>query len=74
MIEISQTDLENGFVAPTYFERTEKIRERIVDCTREELIDLAFFQLQMLERFQGNCERINQELEEHLGYYEPLKR
>lgn len=72
MIEIKESDATLGFASPVFFERTEKIRERIVDCSREELIDLAFCQLGMLERFQGSCERMNLELEEHLGYHEPL--
>jgi hypothetical protein len=72
MIEIKETDLTLGFASPVFFDRTEKIRERIVDCSREELIDLAFFQLGMLEKFQGWCEKTNIELEGHLGYHEKL--
>lgn len=72
MIKIEETEATIGFASTIFFERTEKIRERIVDCTREELIDLCFHQLGMLERYQGNSERINRELEEYLGYHEVL--
>ena len=73
MIEIPPTDSTNGFSSSVFFERTDKIRDRIVDCTREELIDLAFFQLQMLEEVQGASEALNFKLEKHLGYYEDLR-
>ena len=72
MIEIKESDATLGFASPVFFERTEKIRERVIDCSREELIDLVFNQLQMLERVQGWCEKTNLELEHHLGYHEKL--
>ncbi len=72
MITIPQTEATVGFVAPVFFDSSERLRERIVDCTREELIELAFFQQGMLEKFQGVTEGINLELENFLGYHEPL--
>jgi hypothetical protein len=72
MIKILETESTAGFASPVFFERTERIKERIVDCSREELIDLCFHQLGMLEKYQGFSERVNAELEEHLGYHEPL--
>jgi len=72
MIEIKESDATLGFASPVFFERTDKIRERVVDCSREELIDLVFSQLGMLEEMQGFFERVNTKLEHHLGYHEPL--
>ncbi len=72
MITIQPSEATQGFASSVFFERTEKIRERVVDCTREELIDLVFHNLGMLEEMQGQHEQWNARLEEHLGYYEPL--
>jgi hypothetical protein len=72
MIKITETEATRGFVSPTFFERTEQIKERVVDCTREELIDLCFHYLGMLEKYQCFSENANRELEEHLGYYESM--
>lgn len=73
MIEIKPTTSTLGFASPVLFERTDKIREKVVDCTREELVDLAFHQLEMLERIQGQLQTTNNELEDHLGYNEKLE-
>lgn len=70
MITIPPTQSTTGLVSATYMERTERIVERVVDMTREELVDFVFYQMNMLEKFQGVCEKMNQELESHLGYNE----
>lgn len=72
MIEIKQSESTQGFVATVFFERTERLRDRVVDCNIEELRDLVFHQLNMLERVQSISEAINRELEQHLGYNEPM--
>lgn len=72
MIEIKETNSTTGFVVPAFFERTESYRERYVDCSREELIDLCFHQLGMLEKIQGILEVSNRDLENHLGYNETM--
>lgn len=72
MIAIKPTEATLGFPSPAFFERTEIIRERIVDCSREELIDLAFHYLGILEKYQGIHELANRELEDLLGYNEPM--
>lgn len=72
MITIPESDSTIGFASSVFFDRSENIRERVVDCTREELIDLVFFQLGMLESMQGQFEQWNLKLEEHLGYHETL--
>ena len=72
MVTIPETTATLGFVNPVQFDRTDAIKERVVDCTREELIDLVFMQLGMLERFQGVMEGMNAELEDFLGYNEPM--
>ena len=72
MITINPSEATQGFASPVFFERTERLRDRVVDCTREELIDLVFHQLSMLESMQGQFEQWNATLEDHLGYHEPL--
>lgn len=72
MIEIKPTEATLGFPSPFFFERTGKIRERVVDCTREELIDLSFHYIAILEKYQGIHELANRELEDLLGYNEPM--
>ena len=72
MVTIKETDATRGFAVPVFFERTEKLREKIVECTREELIDLAFAYLGKLESIQGSLQKHNNCLEEFLGYLEPL--
>lgn len=72
MIEIAETTSTRGFTSDVFFERTEKIRERVVDCTREELVDLVFHQLSMLEKIQARTEKMNDDLEKHLGYHERM--
>lgn len=72
MIEIKSSESTLGFPVPYFFDRTERYVERLVDCTREELIDLNFFYLDLLEKTQGMTEKLNQVLEESIGYNEPL--
>lgn len=74
MVKVSPTNAYQGFVSPVFFDRTEQLRERIVDCTREELIDLSFHYLSILEGIQGATEKVNRELEENLGYYDEWKK
>jgi len=72
VIEIPSTTSTLGFASPTFFDRTERIRERIVDCSKEELVDLAFFYLGILEEVQGTSEKLNDKLELMLGYHESM--
>lgn len=72
MLTIPETTSENGFVVPAFFDRTERFRDRIVDCNREELIDLSFALLGQLEHIQGMMQKENDQLENWLGYHEPL--
>lgn len=72
MIEIPITEATLGFATPIFFERTERIVERVVDCTREELVDTVFFYLKILEEVQGSSERLNDRLETILGYRESM--
>lgn len=72
MLTVTATECTDGFVVPVYFERTERFRERIVDCSREELTDLAFCYLNKLEQLQGLHQKTSLCLEEYLGYLEPL--
>lgn len=73
MITIPPTNSTLGFVSPVFFESSERIRERIVDCSKDELVELAFFYLGHLESIQGFMENKNQELEKILGYRDPIK-
>ena len=72
MLTVKATTCETGFVVPTFFERSERFRERIVDCNKEELVDLAFAYLNKLEQLQGLHQKTSDCLEEYLGYCEPL--
>jgi len=72
MVEIPPTTSILGFAVPVFFVRTERIVERIVDCSREELVDLAFFYLGVLEEVQGSSERLNDRLESIMGYQEHM--
>jgi len=72
MVEIPPTNSTLGFAVPVFFIRTERIVERIVDCSREELIDLSFFYLNVLEEVQGASERLNDRLESIMGYQESM--
>jgi len=72
MVEIPPTESTLGFPVPFFFLRTERFVERIIDCTREELIDLNFYYLNMLEEFQGVTERINDRLESTIGFNESM--
>lgn len=57
MIEIKQHEGEIGIMSSFFFERTDNIRERIVDCSREELMDLAFSLVEVLEKQIHNAEQ-----------------
>jgi len=72
MIEIPESTATLGLAVPVFFERTERIRERIVDCTKEELVDIAFYYLGVLEEVQGASEKLNDRLETILGYQESM--
>lgn len=72
MIEIKQSESTQGFVAPVFFERTERLKSSVIDCSIEELRDYVFHQMSMLERIQMICENTNRELEDFLGYHENL--
>lgn len=74
MDNVKETSSTLGFAVPVFFERTERIRERIVDCNREELIDLSFHYLGKLEKIQGMLQATNDDLESFLGYHEQLKK
>lgn len=65
---IKETTSSLGFVKPVQFERTGRLRERLVDCSREELIDLNFFYLELIEKVQGLNQNISEGLEESLGW------
>lgn len=73
MYIIPQTEAKLGFSSDAYFDRTNKIRERIVDCSREELIDLSFHYLGIIEKMHGVFENQVSELYEILGYNELMK-
>lgn len=70
MITVEETESTLGFIRPVHFARTGKIRERVVDCSREELIDLVFRQINMLERAQGYAQHSSEMLEKELGWQE----
>jgi len=72
MVEIPITEATLGFALPVFFIRTERIVERIADCSREELMDLSFFYLGILEEVQGSSERLNDRLESVMGYQESM--
>jgi hypothetical protein len=67
---IPETTSTLGFSCDVHFQRTGKIRERVVDCSREELIDYAFMLLDTLEKTHGMLENHVDKLEEMLGYNE----
>lgn len=72
MVEIKPTESTRVFASPVLFERTGNIREKLVECSREELIDYSAACHEMLEAFQGQSERTNRELELFLGWMETL--
>ena len=65
---IKETTSSLGFVRPVQFERTGRLRERLVDCSREELIDLNFYYLELLEKAQGIVQNLSDSMEESLGW------
>ncbi len=73
MHNIPETNASLGFSSDVYFERTGKIRERIIDCSREELIDLAFNYLGIIEKIHGMHENSVNEIENMLGYNEIMR-
>jgi hypothetical protein len=70
MVKIPETTSNLGFVKPFYFVRDGVFRERIVDCSREQLIDLSFHFLGLLEKEQGIHQRESEKLEKALGWCE----
>ena len=68
MIHIKETEGGHGFASEVYFERTGKIRNRVQDCTREELIDLNYNYIALLEKTQGKLQKESEELEIELGW------
>lgn len=73
MIEIPEIE-KVRFPTDWFFQRTEKVREKIEDCTREELIDLTSYLMTKFSEVQGKTEAINLEMEEILGWHDPLKK
>lgn len=66
--EIKETTSSLGFVRPVQFMRTGRLRDRLVDCSREELIDLNFHYLELLEKAQGIVQNLSDSMEESLGW------
>lgn len=62
------------FPTDWFFERTGKVREKIEDCTREELMDLTSYLMTKFSAIQGKTEAINLEMEEILGWHDPLTK
>lgn len=61
------------FPTDWYFERTERVREKIQDLSREELIDLTAHLMNHFSKIQGSMEQINLQMEEILGWHDPMK-
>jgi len=71
---IKVSDMKEGFGAPVYFERTGNWRKRVVDCTREELIDYVFDRIGRMDEIDGLFEAVHEKLENALGYNVPMDR
>jgi hypothetical protein len=69
---VKLTEMKEGFASPVYFERTGKWRSRIIDCTREELIDLSFKHINELEKVDGMLEQMKEFTERALGWRSQL--
>jgi len=72
MLNIEPTEVKRSFVSPVMFERTGNVRDRIVDCSREELIDYNAHLVDLLQKIQGQTERMNRDIEDALGWNEKL--
>jgi hypothetical protein len=72
MITIQPTDIVNSFASPVLFNRTGNIRDKISQCSREELLDYSIYLVCHLEKYQAYSERTNRDLEDILGWNEKL--
>lgn len=67
---IPATEATFGFVKNFHFERTGEVREKVVECNREELIDLVFYLIKATDDIRGDAENIQSTLDKKLGWTE----
>lgn len=71
MLNIPETESSLGIVRPVFFERSGAIREKVIDMTREELIDFVFFQREALDGIHASVGKISDVLDVQLGWVNP---
>lgn len=72
MITIAEFESPSNLAADMFFDRTERLRSKISECSREELLDLVTHLINKAEVAQSKLENLSQEFEEMLGYHDPL--
>lgn len=68
MLNIKAIEARGVFAQNLFFERTEKVRASISECTREELMDLSNYFLNFMEASLSELEKINSSFEDFLGW------
>lgn len=74
MITIKEVQSRYRFPTDWFFERTERLRGSVEDLNREELIDLLHHVMGKFSQVQGRLEEINSQMEDDLGWNDPLKK
>lgn len=71
MIEIQESGTIR-FPTDWFFVRTDRLRSKIEDCSREELIDLTSHLMTEFTKIQGDMETVNLRMENVLGFHDPM--
>lgn len=63
MVNIDEQQDDHTFASPFMFERTERTRNKLSECSPDELYDLNLYLLSKLEKIHGRMESTKREIE-----------